>query len=483
MTIEMSAARLMAPHLGSALPVWASLIAWVLVSAATGYVVGGKLSTRPMRRLFPPALLVVSALLVLVLPFAGPPCLRAVAGLLTGKSLLAAAGGAAALAVLLGLPVLLLGAAVPVIIRLLVHEKDEAGKAAGMVQAFSTAGSIAGTLVPAFWSIQAVGTRATFAGFAVVLLLAGLWGLAASMGARALLVLAAAAALLAVRAVPGPDAAAGARLLHVEETLYHTAWVVEREGGLRELKIDDGLTDQSASRGGEPAMFGSWPQLAMAALIGSGKTPPARALIVGLAGGTVAALLHRTFPDMAIEAAEIDAGLVDIGRKYFGLPAAVSTRIMDGRVAAASSSSTYDVVILDAYRGAYVPFHLATVEFFEILRKRLRPGGIVAVNLLGSPGEDALAEAVGTTLLRVFPVVRRLRVAQGINTVLFASGGPIGEAVRCAGACDDPLELRALELAGKLEAFEPPAGLEPLTDDLAPVETLTHRVVLDMLFR
>ena len=41
----------------------------------------------------------------------------------------------------------------------------------------------------------------------------------------------------------------------------------------------------------------------------------------------------------------------------------------------------YDIIFVDAFRGGYIPYHLTTKEFMEILKALLTPEGIVVSNL------------------------------------------------------------------------------------------------------
>ena len=61
---------------------------------------------------------------------------------------------------------------------------------------------------------------------------------------------------------------------------------------------------------------------------------------------------------------------------------------------------------MDAYHQPYVPFYLATQEFFELVRSRLRPGGLVALNVATVPGDQRLVDELSGTLASVFPEVR-----------------------------------------------------------------------------
>ena len=133
--------------------------------------------------------------------------------------------------------------------------------------------------------------------------------------------------------------------------------------------------------------------------------------------------------------------------------------------------------IRDRYRQPYVPFYLATAEFFRLAREHLRPGGAIALNVAATPTDRKLSQAIGTTLLTAFPQAWRWQALR-FNDVLFALRDPVSRA---------ELERRAALAPGLVARLGPlfvsrlepiRAEGEPLTDDRAPVEWLTDRMIL-----
>ena len=53
----------------------------------------------------------------------------------------------------------------------------------------------------------------------------------------------------------------------------------------------------------------------------------------------------------------------------------------DGRVFLNRNKQPYDLILLDAFHGGYIPFHLLTKEFFRLVKKHLTPNGAVAINV------------------------------------------------------------------------------------------------------
>ncbi|MEM6291703.1 MAG: fused MFS/spermidine synthase [Myxococcota bacterium] len=111
---------------------------------------------------------------------------------------------------------------------------------------------------------------------------------------------------------------------------------------------------------------------------------PARILMVGVGGGQLSNYLFARLPGVEIDAVDIDPEVVRLARKYFEIPddPRYRTHVGDGRLfVEQSSAADVDMLILDAFRGTSVPYHLRTRTFYEACRRRLRPGGVVVANL------------------------------------------------------------------------------------------------------
>src|SRR5262249_43213206 len=80
-----------------------------------------------------------------------------------------------------------------------------------------------------------------------------------------------------------------------------------------------------------------------------------RVLILGLGGGSLSTYLGRFLPDAAIETVELDPGVIDAAKKYFGLRETSKSRLVesDGRVYLNRHHSPYDLIIVDAFSGSY----------------------------------------------------------------------------------------------------------------------------------
>ena len=151
--------------------------------------------------------------------------------------------------------------------------------------------------------------------------------------------------------------------------------------------------------------------------------------ILGNAAGTTARALGRYFPDTTVDAVEIDSELTRLGRRWFDLRnPRMRVHHEDARPYLRRTDARYDAIMVDVYRQPYIPFYLVTREFFELARDRLRPGGVVIVNVGHPEGQQELDQVLGATMADVFGTVLR-DPSEDTNTMIAAHGlGRLGGA-------------------------------------------------------
>ena len=203
-------------------------------------------------------------------------------------------------------------------------------------------------------------------------------------------------------------------------------------------------------------------------------------------GGTEDDLLKAVADADAIYAKgrpRVSAKVIEAGREFFDLQNPnMKIYTEDARPWLEATGERYDVIMVDAYHQPYIPFYMATREFFELVRDRLRPGGLVLINVGHPEGSDALEQNLTATLREALPFALRDPVTE-TNTMLAGSAGPISAAnLRLAtGGWNPPVPRQLHELAAATaDRIEPPlTGGEIWTDDHAPVEWLVDLSLLD----
>jgi len=472
---EITASRLLAPYFGSSTIVWANLIGIVLAALALGYWLGGRVADR---RPFPTLLgsiVLAAAVCVAAIPFVAKPFLDLTVEGLDSASAGAVIGSFLAVLLLCAPPVVLLGMVSPFAIRLAVSSIETAGTVAGRLYALSTAGSLLGTFLPALVLIPAVGTQRTFVAIAAVLAASSCF----LLGARYLVV---AVALAALVAVPPGAVKPEAGLLHEETSYYQYIQVVERSDGRRLLSLNEGIAVHSVWRPDSVLTGGVWDAfLAIPPLL---DRPLERVAILGNAAGTTARALGVYYPEASIDGVELDPAVSRVGRRYFAMDEnpRLTVHDADARPFLRSTDVDYDLIVVDAYHQPYVPFYLATREFFRLVREHLAPGGIVALNVAAVPEDRRLVRAVGTTLAAELPQVLEWPALR-FNTIVLGLTEPLapGELRRRLSA--GPADLAALRDLLARQALAVRGSERAWTDDRAPVEWLTDRMIISYAAR
>jgi spermidine synthase len=463
---EIAAARLLAPWFGASTIVWANTIATVLVALSAGYFVGGRLADRDPTIGGLSRLVLCAAGLLALVPFVAAPFLRISVEALDRVEAGAFVGSLIAVLVLVATPVLLLGAVAPYAVRLSVRTVEEAGRVAGRLYAISTLGSLAGTFLSALLLIPLVGTRRTFLAFALALALVAV----PALRRRFALAPVGVALLLAIP-VGTVKATGDGRVIWDRETEYQYARVVEDDDGERRLELNEGEAVHSVYRPSAWLTDDYWDEMLVLPFATS-VSPPRSVAILGNAAGTTARAYGHFFPRASVDGVEIDPALSDVGRRLFDMHGPrLRVHNADARPFLRRSSARWDVIVVDAYRQPYIPFYLATREFFEEVRDHLTSRGVVLINVGHPSSSDRLEEVLSATMGEVFGTVLRDAV-KSTNTVLLGTNAAASRTTVRAAARTLPPDLALVADAAALRLAPALRGGDVYTDDRAPVEWL-----------
>ena len=433
MSFEMLGSRYLNPYFGSGIYTWAALISTVLIALTAGYFLGGALADRTASVAILALTVTLGSLYLLALPSFAQGILEFV---LAGLDDIRAGSLLAALA-LMFLPVALLGMYSPFAIRLLLRSAQRSGSVSGAVYGVSTAGSIVGTLGTTFFLIPTIGSRAITLTLGALGLIAGLALLALAWRERhvgaAFIVL----ALIALAPSTGRSESLvddairadmlkrpNGRLAHIE-TEYNDIFITKRQDHLvMSFQVKGWDYTESVTNLSDPDDLPlRYAQVMTIATIYPEQ--PRRILMLGLGGGSISGYLGRFMPEAAITTVEIDPGVITAAKTYFGLRETERMRYRagDGRVFLNRSNELYDLILLDAYRGGYVPFHLLTREFYTLVKQRLAPGGAAAFNV--HDGSKLYASTV-KTLGDVFPALDLYPTGAG-EVIAVATAAPLAK--------------------------------------------------------
>jgi MFS family permease len=463
LVVETLATRLVAPYVGLTLETTTAVIGVALAGIAAGAALGGRWADVLPPRVVAAWALAVGGLGVLAVrplvrllgPVLGPGPYAAI--LLVGASTLVS--------------VTALAMVTPAVTRARITGLDGSGAVIGSLSAVSTLGALAGTFLTGFVLVALLPV-------AVILLVT----------AGACLGLALATATVRTRAaVAGTTAvAAGLATLLVAlpgrcdaDTVYYCAQVEndpDRATG-RVLVLDDlrhSYVDLADPRHLE---FAYTQRFADAVDTAFPPGQPLRVAHVGGGGFTMPRWLAATRPGTTSSVLEVDSGVVELAMRSLGAGDIPGVEVWTGDARTTFDDlpdASVDVVIGDAFGARSVPWHLATVEFVDEVRRVLRPDGVYLINVIDNDPLRLLRAEAATVSARFAHTALLARPDQlaaggGGNAVLVGSDRPIDLAA---------LAVRASErgepgsVLGKSAVLDLVGDAPVLTDDRAPVDQL-----------
>lgn len=242
--------------------------------------------------------------------------------------------------------------------------------------------------------------------------------------------------LLAVLVLLLVCACASTPVLHQRRGLHGDIIVSVEPGGLRTLRFAMDGARQSVVRVGDPEHLAlPYARVAMAGLAlieppldQRSPDQPWRLLVVGLGAGSLPSFLRNRYPAAVIDIAEIDPGVADVARAWFGFrdDARMKIHIGDGRRFIENlPASSYDAIFLDAFGAYSVPPHLATEEFLRAVRRALSAGGVVVGNVWNRSA-NPVYDSMMRTYAAVFDERYILDVPGDVNRIVLALPRPRG---------------------------------------------------------
>ena len=287
-------------------------------------------------------------------------------------------------------------------------------------------------------------------------------------------------AALATAAITTPGRA---EILVETESLYHHI-IVEADDSIRRLTFRRRGVDHSESAVdlANPLR----PQMRYTELMFAGllyRPQPTDVLMIGLGGGMLSRMLAHYFPQANVVTVEIDPKVFELAKKHFGFKETDRGKVVvrDGRVyvkrTLRKKTPRFDIILLDAYRGGFIPFHLTTREFMEECKQLLKPGGLVVSNMRT---DFETYDYQRRTMDKVFPTCKAFRGSG--NTVV--CGFPVKTAVPLGKLKTQAKALQAkhrfeFDFTGLVGARERKPDYDKrgdiFTDDYAPANILRRR--------
>ncbi|HPL93254.1 MAG TPA: fused MFS/spermidine synthase [bacterium] len=405
MILELLASRLFAPYLGTSLPVWSALIAVILGCLSLGYWYGGKLADRGANWKTFGQFFFVAAGIVFVTLLLQARVLEFLSNLspnIYWTSITAAL-------LLFGPVGVVLGFVSPYAVRLRLTQLSDSGQTIGNLYAWSTLGSIAGTLAAGFLLLPALGHQQLLWLCVVALLILGV--LAYAPDSRRFMV----AGLIAcvILAFWGSlllEFVKNDEMLDID-TQYSRVIIGDKiayQGRNVRFWQTDWKTAQSAMFVDNPLEL-VHEYTKFYDLFLSFKPDATDALMIGGAAFSYPKYFLATYPDKRMDVVELDGAAVDLASQYFNLDVTdprLQIFVQDARPFLRQNTKQYGAIFFDAFStNGMIPHQLTTLEFAQDMFDGLTDDGVAVLNIISAvQGEDSrVLRALYKTYAQVFP--------------------------------------------------------------------------------
>ena len=494
MAVELGASRLLAPYFSSSQIVWTIIIGTIMIAMALGNYYGGKSADKypDPDRLYKRIL--ISAVWIAAIPFAGKFVILGVSALLVvsiNTNFLIWAAFLACMIVFV-FPLFLLGTVTPSLVKYTTDSLEDNGKTVGTLGAFNTIGSIIGTFAPTFITIPSVGTSVTFLIFSGILLALALVYFISGKRRPAAVIISCVLYLICCFASTSIGFAFWENKLAYEgESVYNYLQVKDEDDRtILSTNVLFGVQSVYMKQGG---LSGLYYDTALAAPMMSEGGEKSDILVLGMGTGTYAKECSEFFPETEVIGVEIDDKITSLAHKYFELDKNINVVTYDGRAYLNGLKGAYergdvktdkfDVIMVDAYQDITIPFQMSSKEFFQLVKDSLKPGGVMVVNMnMQSDREDGINYYLGDTISAVFDNVYTVKVQGTSNRELFAGNDPeMTEKLVKNTALQNDAQLKEslTDVYNDLEKYVSKDRI--LTDDRAPVELLGMRAIDDII--
>ena len=271
------------------------------------------------------------------------------------------------------------------------------------------------------------------------------------------------------------------------DSVYHHIRVVQ-DGTFRALRFDNNYYQSKVNTENPLTGHFGYVELFFEAFL---FQPGAEnVLMLGLGGGSAQRLFHHFQPGLDILTVELDPAVVNVAEEYFFYDRDVlPVQVSDARMYLRRVQDKWDLIVQDTYSsnfyGTFIPFHLATLEYFTLVKERLTDGGVFAINVIGTiyGGEsNRVITSVYRTMHEVFPQIYLFAAKDSQNVVIVAT---LDEErlphTELLGRAQALLRARGGEFPGSFvsgahQFYDTiPSGLSQaivLTDDFAPTDNL-----------
>ena len=391
MMLELIAARVLSPYVGSSNLIWTTIIGIMLISMSIGYWFGGKMADKNQENDIKilAKYLLISAIATSIIPLLEVAFIDALSELSNNLILVAIICAT----VTFGIPSFFLATVSPIAVKIKNNSMDHIGATSGKISSLSTVGSIFGTFFAGFILIPNLGVRNIILGCSILLWILTIYLYNRRNKKYYILMTVELLMIIALNLIGGylfklknPD------ITKDVDSEYSRIWVTNinvGENTYKTLQVDTGIESYINQETGEMGAT----YLYYYDLFEYYNKEANDALMIGGAAYTYPMHYLEKYQNKTIDVVEIDEKMTQIAEEEFGLDKnnpKLGLITQDGRSYLNYNEKKYDTVFIDAFKGLNAPFELTTYEAMQKVYNSLNDNGIVITNIIsGIEGENA----------------------------------------------------------------------------------------------
>ena len=411
MILELIAARVLSPYVGSSNLIWTTIIGIMLTSMSLGYWIGGKKADKNPNKDSLSDFILLGAITASLIPLFETIVVKQLSNISDNLVLVAMASAT----IVFGIPSFVLATVSPFAVKLVDKEYINVGEVSGRISSLSTIGSIVGTFLGGFFLIPTFGTRTIIFGVVIVLLMLSILLHEKKDKKYFLLIAVIVISIIGFQAIGKVvfDRKNSDIIKDVdsEYSRIFVKQVAAKGTTYKTLQVDDGLEsyiDEKTGKMGAEYLY--YYNLTNYYLKNNKST-----LMIGGAAYTYPTYYLNNFKDKTIDVSEIDEKMTKLATSEFSLNTdnpRLHIYHQDGRSFLNKTTNKYDVILIDAFKGTNAPFELTTYEAMENAKKSLNDNGMVITNIISSVtgSESKFINYEYSTYKKVFDDVKVFKV-------------------------------------------------------------------------
>ena len=418
MILELIAARVLSPYVGSSNLIWTTIIGVMLISMSIGYWLGGKRADKDPNINNLSTTILLGALTTSLIPIFETVLVKNFANISDNLVLIALVTSA----IIFGIPSFVMATVSPFAVKLRDKEYSNVGEISGRTSSLSTIGSIFGTFLAGFFLIPTFGVRAIVFGTTVVLLILSITLYENKTRKFYMMIAIIAIAIFSFQTIgkviydrANPDVIED---VDSEYSRILIKQVSANDTTYKTMQVENGLESYIDEETGEMgARYLYYYDLADYYLKNFKST-----LMIGGAAYTYPTHYLDKYEDKTMDVSEIDEKMTELAIEQFNLDInneRLNVYHQDGRSFLNTTKNKYDVILIDAFKGENAPFELTTYEAMKNARNILNDNGMVITNIISSvTGEDSdFIKYEYSTYKKVFDDVKVFKVKDAKDNI------------------------------------------------------------------